>query len=441
LRHERRWPAECSTRFERSNENAFGDVEVSMSNRSGRAASVLAASAVAVSVLSAQDWNQWRGPSRTGVAVAFRPPVSWPDRATQVWKVPAGIGHASPVVADGRIYLISRLGEREAVTSYDLATGKQVWRQTYDAPYQVNSAAATHGKGPKSTPAQDRGRVFTFGISGVLSAWQAKDGQLLWRKDFRKEFPRTSPDYGVAVSPLVVNDVVIVHAGGSGSGALMALESASGSVRWSWNGDGPAYASPIVARFSGVPQVITQSQRHIVAVGLPDGRPLWQIPFTTDFDQNILTPVVVDDLLIYSGNYRPLTAVRVVQQAGKWSTTTVWQNEALPSYMSTPVVVGDTVYGLTQRNRGQFFAADVRSGKTLWTTRGREGDNAALVTWGDLLIAATTEGELVVARAGRQAFDVIRRYTVADSPVWAHPVPAANGVLIKDTETLAYYTF
>jgi hypothetical protein len=105
------------------------------------------------------------------------------------------------------------------------------------------------------------------------------------------------------------------------------------------------------------------------------------------------------------------------------------------------VVVGDTVYGLTQRNRGQFFAADVRSGKTLWTTRGREGDNAALVTWGDLLIATTTEGELVVARAGRKAFDVIRRYTVADSPVWAHPVPAASGVLIKDDETLAYYRF
>jgi outer membrane protein assembly factor BamB len=406
-----------------------------------RALSMLAAPVLTVAVLAAQDWNQWRGPSRSGVAASFTPPTSWPDRAKLVWKVPAGIGHASPVVADGRIYLFSRVGEQEAVTSYDLASGKQVWRRTYDAPYQVNPAATTHGKGPKSTPAHDRGRVYTFGISGVLSAWQAKDGQLAWRTDFRKEYSRTSPDYGVAMSPLVTGDMVIVHAGGSGNGALTALDAAKGSIRWAWKGDGPSYASPIVARFSGAPQVITQSERRIVSVGASDGRLLWQIPFTTAFDQNIVTPVVVDDLLIYSGNQQPLTAVRVSQHAGKWLASQMWQNEALPNYMSTPVAVGDTLYGLTQRGRGQFYAADARSGKTLWTTRGREGDNAALVTWGDLLIATTTEGELVVARASRKAFEVIRRYTVADSPIWAHPVPAGNGVLIKDAETLAYYTF
>ena len=406
-----------------------------------RMALVAAAFAVAVTVGSAQDWNQWRGPSRTGVAIAFKPPASWPDRPTRVWEVPVGTGHASPVVADGQTYMFSRVGAQEALTSYELSTGKQLWRRSYDAPYKVNPAAAAHGEGPKSTPALDRGRIYTFGIGGMLSAWRAKDGQLLWRRDFRKEFSRTSPDYGVAMSPLVLNDAVIVHAGGPGNGALMALDAAKGSVRWAWTGDGPAYASPVVARFSGVPQVITQSQRHIVSVDVSNGRLLWQIPFTTDFDQNVVTPVVVDDLLIYSGNQRPLTAVRVVQQGGKWSTSAVWQNEALPNYMSTPVVVGDTLYGLTQRSRGQFFAADVRSGKTLWTTRGREADNAALVTWGDLLIATTTEGELVVVRAGRKAFDVIRRYTVAESPVWAHPVPAGSGVLIKDEETLAYYTF
>jgi outer membrane protein assembly factor BamB len=402
---------------------------------------VATAIAVAVSAASAQDWNQWRGPSRTGVAGIFKPPASWPDRPTRAWMVPVGTGHASPVVADGRTFMFSRLGQQETVTSYELSTGKQLWRRSYDAPYQVNSAAATHGDGPKSTPALDRGRIFTFGISGMLSAWQAKDGQLLWRKDFRKEFPRTSPDYGVAMSPLVMNDVVIVHAGGPGNGALMALDAGNGHVRWAWKGDGPAYASPIVARFAGIPQIITQSQRYIVSVGASDGRLLWQIPFTTAFDQNIVSPVVVDQLLIYSGNQQPLAAVHVVQQDGKWSASRVWQNEALPNYMSTPVVIGETMYGLTQRNRGQFFAADVRSGKTLWTTKGREGDNAALVAWGDLVIATTTEGELVVMRAGRTAFQSVRRYTVADSPVWAHPVPAGNGVLIKDEETLAYYMF
>jgi outer membrane protein assembly factor BamB len=412
-----------------------------MSIHSRRVTFVAVACALTAVVVAAQDWDQWRGPFRTGATATFKPPAAWPDRPTRVWKVPAGSGHASPIVADGRAYLFFRVGEQEILTSYDLATGKEIWRQTYDAPYQLNPAAVGHGKGPKATPADDRGRIYTFGISGILSAWQAKDGQLLWRKDFRKDFSRTSPDYGVAMSPLVEGDVVIVHAGGTGNGALLALDSAKGTVRWAWKGDGPAYASPIVARFSGVPQVITQTQSHVVAVALADGRALWQIPFTTDFDQNIVTPVVVGDLLIYSGNQKPLAAVRVTQQGSKWSTTQAWQNEALPNYMSTPVVVGQTLYGLTQRNKGQFFAADVHTGKTLWTSKGREGDNAALVASGGLLIATTTEGELVIARASPSAFEVVKRYTVADSPIWAHPVPAAGGVLIKDAETLAYFRF
>ena len=123
-----------------------------------------------------------------------------------MWKVQAGAGHASPIVAAGRVFLFSRTGEQEAVSARDLGTGKEIWRAAYDAPYQMNSAATSHGKGPKSTPAHDRGRLFTFGIGGILSAWQAQDGRLLWRRDFKKEFPSTSPDFGVAMSPIVVGD-------------------------------------------------------------------------------------------------------------------------------------------------------------------------------------------------------------------------------------------
>ena len=110
----------------------------------------------------AQDWPQWRGPARTGVAVGFTPPAAWPDRPKQIWKVQAGAGHASPIVAAGRVYLFSRTGEQEAVSARDLATGKEIWRAAYDAPYQMNSAATSHGKGPKSTPVHDRGRLFTL---------------------------------------------------------------------------------------------------------------------------------------------------------------------------------------------------------------------------------------------------------------------------------------
>jgi outer membrane protein assembly factor BamB len=392
-------------------------------------------------LVTAQDWPQWRGPSRTGAAAGFKAPAVWPERPKQIWKVQAGIGHASPIVVGGRVHLFSRIGEQEALTTYDLATGKQVWRQSYDTPYQMNPAASGHGKGPKSTPVHDRNRLYTFGISGILSAWQAKDGQLLWRKDFKKDFASTSPDFGVAMSPIVSGDLLIVHAGGSANGALMALDAVRGDVKWSWKGDGPAYASPVIAEFGKTRQVITQSQRRVIGLSLADGRLLWEIPFTTAYEQNIITPVVVNDLLVYGGLSKPTTAVRIEQQGAKWVTPQVWENADVPMYMSSPVESDGYLFGLTNRNRGQFFCVDARTGKTMWTTKGREAENAALVTAGQLVMAVTTEGELIVARNSAKEFDVVKRYTVAESPVWAHPAPIGTGIVIKDEETLTYWAF
>jgi outer membrane protein assembly factor BamB len=150
---------------------------------------------------------------------------------------------------------------------------------------------------------------------------------------------------------------------------------------------------------------------------------------------------VINDLVIYGGLNKPATAARVSQTDGKWRTEQVWQNPDLPMYMSTPVVSNGYVFGLTERNKGQFFCLDLRTGKTMWTTRGREGDNAAFATAGGLIMAVTTEGELVVARDNPKQFEVVKRYTVAESPVWAHPAVVDNGLLIKDEQSLIYWVF
>lgn len=402
---------------------------------------ILFAALTASASLVAQEWPQWRGPARTGAAVGVTLSANLPERPKQVWKVQVGVGHSSPIAAGGRVYVFSRTGEQEAMSARELATGKEVWHAAYDAPYQMNSAATAHGKGPKSTPAFDRGRLYSFGISGILSAWQAQDGKLLWRRDFKKDFPATSPEFGVAMSPLVAGDLVVVHAGGASNGALLGIDVASGATRWSWKGDGPAYASPVVANLGGTRQIITQSQRHVVGISLADGRLLWDIPFVTDYEQNSITPLVVNDLLIYGGLNKPTTAARVNVSGGKWQVTPVWQNADFPMYMSTAVESGGYLYGLTHRNRGQFFCVEAATGKTMWTSKGREGENAALVTAGDLILAMTTEGELVILRASSKSFEPVKRYTVAESAVWAHPALVPGGIVVKDVDTLAYWTF
>ena len=396
-------------------------------------------SVLLVAIAHGQDWNQWRGPARSAVTTAFTAPASWPDRPKTAWQATVGSGHASPVVAAGRAYQFTRLAEQEVVTAFELESGKQVWQQRYDAPYDMNHAARAHGKGPKATPVVDGGRLFTFGISGTLSAFDAAAGKVLWRKQYAKEFDASAPDFGVAMSPVVDRGRLIAHVGGNKSGMLVALDAATGTEKWSWKGDGPGYASPVVAAIAGTRQVITQSRSHVVGIGADDGALLWQMDFTTEYAQNIVTPIVAGDVLIYSGIEKPLTAVRVARTGTKWTLQPLWQNAEVPIYMSSPVAVDGTLFGMTHRNKGQFFAVDMKTGKTLWTTRGREAENAALAVAGPWLLATTTEGELIVARRDAGRFDLVKRYTIADSPVWAHPVPAGRGVLIKAAETLAYH--
>jgi len=386
------------------------------------------------SVAGAQQWPQWRGPTRDGVAAA-QAPASWPATLTKKWAVTVGSGYATPIVANGRVYIHARSGEQETITAYDAVTGKPVWTEAYAAPYKVNPAAASHGPGPKSSPVLANGRLYTFGISGILSCLDAASGKVIWRK----QPSAAQPNFGVATSPIVVDGLLVTFAGGHEHGALTAFDAVTGAVRWQWTGGAPAYASPILATLAGTRQLITQSRTHVVGVGL-DGTLLWQIPLTTPYDQNSVSPVVVGDLVVYAGLSSPTTAVRIVKSGPTLTPQEVWKNVDISMYMSTAVVAGDALVGLAQRNRGQFFAIDWKTGKTLWTTRGRETENAALIRVPGYTLIQTTEGELIVARDSATAFDVVKRYDVAESSTWAHPALVGNQLFVRDANSLTLWT-
>jgi outer membrane protein assembly factor BamB len=385
----------------------------------------------------AQDWPEWRGPGRDGAVASFSMPKAWPDQLKVEWKLEVGAGHSSPIVAGRRVYLHSRQDEREVVSCIDLGTGKLLWKDSYTVPYMMNPAAMGHGKGPKSTPVISGARLYTLGISGILSCYDAVAGKLKWRKEFSKEFKSTSPYFGTAMSPLVDRGLLIAHVGGHDSGALTAFDAETGEVRWSWKGDGPGYASPIVAELEGARQVITQSQQNIIGVSAATGELLWQIPFATEYVQNIVTPVAYKQTLIFSGLDKGTMAVKVVKRAGKWATEQVWQNPEVSMYMNSPVVSGDYLFGFSHKRKGQFFCLDARTGKTLWTSNGREGDNAVMLSAGAVLFILTDAAELTVAKNDAKAFERLKKYTVAGSPTWAHPVVLGHSILIKDALTLA----
>ena len=386
------------------------------------------------------DWPQWRGPKRDG-SVEAALPTQWPEALKKRWEIPVGAGHAGPVVSGNRVVVFSREGDQEIVRALDVASGKEIWRAAYPAPYTVNPAAQSHGPGPKSTPAIATGRVFTLGITGILSAFDLANGKLLWRIPARD----VVPEYGAATSPLVDSTgdgtSVIVHLGGYQNGALASLDAATGKPRWQWTGDGPGYGSPILATFGGVRQVMTQTQKLLVGLDASTGTLLWQMPFTTDFDQNAFTPVVFQDLLIFSGIDWPLTAIRPKLVDAKWTAEMGWSNPQTSMFMSSPVVIGGTIYGLTTRSLGQFVAVDAASGKTLWTTKGREGENASMMGGRSWLLASTTDGNLVVARANPEKYEEMQRYQIAPSAVWAHPAITGRSIVVKDVDKVICWGF
>ncbi|MCS7237970.1 MAG: PQQ-like beta-propeller repeat protein [Thermoguttaceae bacterium] len=389
-------------------------------------------------VAFAQDWPQWRGPNRDGYIVGLTLPESWPASWRPVWRIEVGEGYSSPVLVGDRLYVFAREDEQEVLRAVSLVDGKVLWVQKYPAPYEVNPAARAHGKGPKSTPVVGGNKIVTLGISGILSCWSTEDGKLLWQHRFEDRFGETSPDFGTAMSPMVLDGQrVLAFVGGPEKGAFCAWDLASGKELWQWAGDPPAYSSPVLATLGGREQVVIQSRRFCSGLDPQTGELLWQVPFVTQYNVNIVTPVVWNDLLIVSGFRRGTTAYRIVPQGGKLAAQEVWHNKEVSMYMNSPVVVGDRLIGLAQEQRGQFFALDAASGKVLWRSEPKQGENAALLVLGKYVLALTTGSELIVLDPAADSFKPIVRWKVAETPTWAHPVWSKAGLVVKEFRHLA----
>ncbi|HKY44388.1 MAG TPA: PQQ-binding-like beta-propeller repeat protein [Pyrinomonadaceae bacterium] len=376
---------------------------------------------------------------RDGVVTAFAEPRAWPEQLKLKWKVKVGTGHSSPVVSGRRVYLHSRDGEQEVVRAVDLATGKQLWQDSYAVTYTVQRAAAAHGKGPRATPAIANGKLYTFGITGILSSYDIKSGKLRWRKETSSQFNNAFHDYGVSSSPLVDRGLVMVNARGD-SGALIAYNAETGEEKWSWKAESVSYASPIVADLGGSRQIITVSQHSISGVAADNGALLWQIPYAASGPVTIPTPVLYQQTLICSGHGRGTTAFTITKRGNEWTTEQIWYTPEVSMWMNTPVVSGDFLFGLSQKNRGQFFCLDARTGKVLWVSEGRAGDYAVIVKIDDNLLVQTTDSNLTVAKISGKGYEPLRRYQVADSETWAHPAVVKNMIVVKDVEHLALWS-
>jgi outer membrane protein assembly factor BamB len=396
----------------------------------------------AISLASEAYWPEWRGPNRDGHVEYFDPPSQWPKSLANDWRIEVGEGSAMPLIAEGSVYQHARQGGDEVVWKIDLESGKVLWRQNYRVPYRISSPGERHGDGPLSNPAYAEGRLFTFSVTGVLSAWNAESGELLWRKDYADRFDITHPHWGHSTSPLVDGEQVIVHFGGDHAGILVAMDVTTGKVIWSDDTDGACHASPIIVELKGIRQIVEWNHNAVVGFESGTGKRLWEYPLQhTGSNQNSPTPVFRKGRLLIGGENRGIRSLEPKLVNGQWEVIENWHQRRASLNMASAVASGDSLYGKSHFKQGQFFRLDIETGDIVWTGPARMGEFASFLVVDEHLIALRDDATIEVIPVGESEYRSIATYEVAESPTWAAPVLLKDGILVKDRRTLFKWSF
>ena len=393
-------------------------------------------------VAKEEIWPGWLGPERNGRVEGFKPPVQWPAELKPKWSVEVGSGYGSPVVVDGKAFVHSRQGDKEMVRALETDSGKVLWTKGYPVPFKMGGGGERHGKSPKANPAYSDGRFFTTSISGILSAWDAESGKLLWRKVPGKRFGQSHAHWGASNSPIVLGDMIVNLFGNEEAGALMALDVATGEKIWSMGNDGTCYSSPFSVEIDGVRQIVAWNHRALVGVEPADGRLLWGFPFPhKTHNQNMPTPAFHDGKILLGAENRGLHSIVPILKKGKWSVSTSWSQKELALDMASAIVAEGFLYGLSHYGQGRLFCLDPGNGEILWQGSPRTGPYATFLSFPGHVLTLSHQGRLVIFKASPKGFQSVASYALSDNSTWAAPVLLKDGILVKDAETLSLWTF
>ncbi len=380
-----------------------------------------------------QDWPQWRGIGRDSKVTGFKAPNAWPQQLTQEWKVNVGFGDATPVLIGKKIYTFTRQNTDEVVLCLDAATGKELWKTSYPAP-AVTGPSTSH-PGPRSTPAVVSGKIVTFGVTGILSCFDAASGKVLWRK----ENPTNAvPQFYTGMSPLIVDGVCIAHIGAKDNGEVIALDLNTGNEKWKWTADGPAYASPSVMTIDSKKHIIVQTEKNLMALSFTDGKLLWQIaaPALERF-YNCVSPYIDGQTIYYTGQGTGMKAVQVMKQGDKFVTKELWSNPQVGAKWNTPVLKDGFLFGFTDQRR--IYCLNAATGQSAWVDNVVNSDFATIQDCGSVLIGLPSTANLIVFKPDSKAYSEIARYKVTETAVYSFPIIAGNQIYIKDAESLILY--
>ncbi|AMV26153.1 outer membrane biogenesis protein BamB [Gemmata sp. SH-PL17] len=384
---------------------------------------------------------QWRGASRSGVAPVGSFRTDWDKKKpVELWRQQIGGGYGSCAVVGGKLYVQDRQGATERVVCLDAETGKPVWDYAYEAGQAGNDS--TYAIGPRATPTVIGNTVYAVGGSGKLLVLDVENNaaKLKWEHDLLPEFQAPTPQWGVACSPLVLGDLVIVMPGGKDA-AVVAFDRTSGAVKWKAGSNPPGYSSPIAATIGGQATVFAFLGDALLAVRAADGAVTDSFKWATQYTGNIATPVVVDDEYVFVSSAYGMgcALLRAEKQGADVKLVKVYENRgrAFQSHHATGVFKDKHLFGVdgTRGARG-LTCIEFMTGKTVPDWEWTESGQASVILAGNHLILQTERGDLCLVEANPKEFNLVAKIpkVLSGNNNWATPT-LVNGLLyVRDEQ-------
>lgn len=372
-------------------------------------------------------WTSFRGPERDGHYRQQPVRTDWGSALTPLWKQPVGSGYASFVVAEGRAFTIEQRGSRELAAAYDLMTGRELWTSAWNARFKSGMG----GDGPRSTPTWHDGRVYAFGGTGELRALDAATGQTIWRTDVLADARADNLEHGASASPLIVDNAVVVLAGGGNGQSVVAYDRVSGQRVWSALDDRASYSSPMLVTIAGVRQILAFTAERLVGLSPENGALLWEFSWNANISQPLIT--APDRVFISS----ELDAAMLQLAAGPDGTLTareLWRTNRMNNKFTSPVLHDGHIYGLDE---AILSCIDATTGELRWKG-GRYGYGQVLLASGHLIVL-TEDGELALVRADPTAHQEITRFPAIEGRTWNHPAMSDGILLVRNIEEMAAF--
>jgi outer membrane protein assembly factor BamB len=348
----------------------------------------------------------------------------------ELWRRPVGPGVSSFAIHGDLFYTQEQRGDNEIVACYNVTTGEPVWTHSDSARFWDPHVNA----GPRATPALSGGRVCTLGATGILNALDADDGAVVWSRNAAPDTSAKPPTWGFVSSPLVVDDIVIVHARG-----LVAYDLATGDRRWIAPASGGSYSSPHLLTIDGVAQILLMSNAGVISVAPTDGTLLWEHPWP---GVGIVQPALTEegDLLVsmISSEAMPIgmRRIAVAHGPGGWTVEERWTSTGLKPSFSSFVVHKGHAFGFD----GSILACiDVHDGKRKWKG-GRYGHGQLiLLPDQDVLLVLSEQGELALVQATPDKFTELARIPAIKGKTWNHPVLVGDVLLVRNGQEMAAF--